>query len=241
MVMTISCIVNEKMNTWRNLCKELKNQFLKIMPKTIGYIRVSTDKQDLEKQKHILYDYAHKNKLIIDEFVEVEISSSKTQKERKIEELLTKLEQGDTLLVAELSRLGRNMLEVLGIVGKLNDKQIKIIFIRQPELSLVGSQTKLLLAIYSYIAETEKDFVSLRTKQALKALQEKGVKLGRPKGSSNKRGKKLDPYKDEIDKYHKMGVSTQAIMQIINSRLDKPIAYLSYMRFVKDLGTIKNP
>ena len=63
--------------------------------KVVGYIRVSTDKQDLEKQKHLLLEYAHNQKQLIDEFIEVEISSQKTKKERKIEILTGKLEKGD--------------------------------------------------------------------------------------------------------------------------------------------------
>ena len=86
---------------------------------TIGYIRVSTDHQDLEKQRHLLLEYSQQQKLIIDEFIEVEISSRKNQHERRISELMDKLNDGDVLLVAELSRLGRNMLETLNIINDL--------------------------------------------------------------------------------------------------------------------------
>ena len=72
--------------------------------KIIGYIRVSTDKQDADSQRHLLLEYAHSKKLVIDEFIEVEISSRENQKERRIEELKAKLKAGDTLMVAELSR-----------------------------------------------------------------------------------------------------------------------------------------
>ncbi|MBZ0295017.1 MAG: recombinase family protein [Anaerolineae bacterium] len=75
----------------------------------IGYIRVSTEKQDLEKQRHLLLEYAHQQKLKIDEFIEIEISSRKNQRERRISEVIEKLSDGDLLIVAELSRLGRNM------------------------------------------------------------------------------------------------------------------------------------
>jgi len=70
--------------------------------KTIGYIRVSTDKQDLLSQKHALLEYAQKNKLIIDRFIEVEISSRKSKKERRIDELLEILQPKDHLMVVEL-------------------------------------------------------------------------------------------------------------------------------------------
>ncbi len=108
------------------------------MTKVVGYIRVSSDKQDLEKQQHLLWQYAQTHQLLIDEFVRVEISSQKSLGERRIEELLAKLESGDTLLVAELSRLGRNMLETLNLVNELIQQEIQLIFVRQPELSTNG-------------------------------------------------------------------------------------------------------
>src|SRR5690606_10818202 len=160
----------------------------------IGYIRVSTDEQDLSKQRHLLLEHSQKHKLLIDEFIEIEISSRKNQNERRIDELLEKLNEGDVLLVAELSRLGRNMLETLNTIHDLTEKGVKITFIRQPELSTSGSQTQLLLAIYSYFAEAEREFISIRTKQGLAAVKARGQQLGRPKGTKNK-NRPLDPYR----------------------------------------------
>src|SRR3954466_10170868 len=151
--------------------------------KVIGYIRVSNEKQDFESQKHLLLEYAHQHKLIIDEMLSVEMSSRENTKDRRIDELQSKLSDGDTLIVAELSRLGRNMLETLIIINTLSEKSVKIIFVRQPELSTTGQHGKLLLAIYSYIAETEREFISMRTKDGLKAAKADGKLLGRPKGS----------------------------------------------------------
>lgn len=204
--------------------------------KTIGYIRVSTDDQDLSKQKHLLLEYAQQYKFVIDEFIEVEVSSRKDQRERRITELLSKLKGGDHLIVAELSRLGRNMLETLNIVTTLNDKGIKIIFVRQPELSTSGMHGKLLLAIYSYIAETEREFISLRTKQGLAAARANGQQLGRPKGSRNKKGLILEPFKDQIRAYLELSLPIRAIQKLINSRLQQPLTYNTYKYFVKYLA-----
>lgn len=77
------------------------------MGKIIAYLRASTDKQDLNHQKLELLEFARKKSLAIDEFVEITISSRKTSKQRRIDELLSILNEGDTLLVTELSRLGR--------------------------------------------------------------------------------------------------------------------------------------
>ena len=114
----------------------------------IAYIRVSTGKQDLDKQRHLLRSHAQSQQLLITEFIDADISSPKSTKERRVDELLEKLHRGDTLLVAELSRLGRNMLQTLNIINDLTVRGVDIHFVRQPELSTTGPHTKLLMAIY---------------------------------------------------------------------------------------------
>jgi DNA invertase Pin-like site-specific DNA recombinase len=198
----------------------------------LGYIRVSTDKQDADSQRHLLLEYAQAKKLIIDDWVSVEISSRKTIKERRIDELLTRLKQGDMLIVAELSRLGRNMLETLNIIHNLTENGVSLIFVRQPELSTTGPHTKLLLAIYSYFAESERDFISQRTKSGLAAAKASGTQLGRPKGAKSKH-RVLDPYQMQIANYLKMGLNLAAIHRIINHQLLKPITYQALKYFVE--------
>ena len=190
----------------------------------IGYIRVSSDKQDLHKQEHLLLKYAQQHQIQINEFVQIEISSRRNTKERRIDELMERLSTGDMLLVAELSRLGRNMFEVINIINHLSENGVEIIFVRQPELSTAGPQRKLLLAIYSYFAEAERDFISLRTKQGLAAAQARGKRLGRPKGSRDKK-RVLDPYREQIKHYLQMTVPLRRICTTINPLLEKPITY----------------
>ena len=76
--------------------------------KTIAYIRVSTSQQDVSNQRLEILEYARRNDLKVDDFLEIEVSSRRTLKERRIEELLSRLHSGDTLIVSELSRLGRS-------------------------------------------------------------------------------------------------------------------------------------
>ena len=197
----------------------------------IGYIRVSSDKQDLQKQEHLLLKYAQQHDLKITDFINIEISSRKGTKERRIDEVVAHLTIGDVLLVAELSRLGRNMFEVIQIINQLAENGVEVIFVRQPELSTVGPQRKLLLAIYSYFAEAERDFISIRTKQGLAATQASGKKLGRPKGSRNKQ-RVLDPYRQQIMQYLQLGLSLRRIRTVLNPHLETPLTYPSYRYFV---------
>ena len=211
--------------------------------KNIAYTRISTNQQDLKKQKHLLLEYAQKNQWLIHEFIEAEVSSQKNQQQRKINILLDKLNQGDRLLVAELSRLGRNMLETLNIINTLSEKGIQIIFVRQPELSTSNHHSKLLLAIYSYFAEAEREYISIRTKQGLAAAKAQGKQLGRPKGSKNKKGRALDNYRADLKRYLELKLSISSIMKIINPQLPKPVSYHTYKYYIEhddELLQVKN-
>jgi DNA invertase Pin-like site-specific DNA recombinase len=206
----------------------------------IGYIRVSTDKQNLKNQKHKILSYAHDHKIIVDEFIEIEISSKKEAKKRKIDEFFEKLTKGDTLICTELSRLGRNMLEILNLIELFNKKQIKLIFVNQPELSTNQNNalSSLLLAIYGYFAQTEREIISERTKQGLAAAKASGKQLGRPKGAKAK-VRVLDPYNLEIMEYLNMNLSQSSILKLINTKLDKSITITSLRYHVENTLDLK--
>ena len=210
----------------------------------LGYIRVSTDKQNLENQKHKILEYAHSHKLTIDEFVELEISSKGDLKKRKIDELYLKLHSGDTLICTELSRLGRNMLEILNLIERFNSAGIKLIFVNQPELSTNQNSalSSLLLAIYGYFAQTEREIISERTKQGLAAAKASGKQLGRPKGAKAK-VRVLDPFNLEILGLLNMDVAQSSILKIINTKLDKPVTITSlryHIENTKDLAKARD-
>ena len=71
------------------------------MSKTIAYIRTSTDKQDLNNQKLEIFEYAKKHKLTVDDFIQMSISSRKNSKERRIDEMMEKLDGADILIVSQ--------------------------------------------------------------------------------------------------------------------------------------------
>lgn len=100
----------------------------------------------------------------INEFIDIEISSRKNLSKGGIDELPAKLTKCDTLLVTELYQFGRNILQTLNITNELSEQDIKIAFVHQPELSITGHQPKLLLTIFSYFAEKEREYIPLRTK-----------------------------------------------------------------------------
>ena len=183
--------------------------------KTIGYLRVSTDKQDAKNQKFEIMDYAQKNNMTISEFIEVEMSSRMDRKKRRIDELFEKLDNGDTLITSELSRLGRSTGEVIGIVNDLIAKKVRFIAIKQG-MVINGEhdlQTKVLVTLFSLLAEMERDILSQRTVQALKAKKAQGVILGRPKGSLGQ--SKLDGKTAQIQELLKHRVAKSAIARMV--------------------------
>jgi DNA invertase Pin-like site-specific DNA recombinase len=183
----------------------------------IAYLRVSTQQQDLESQKLAIHEYARSQKLIVDQFLEVEVSSRKSTRARRIDELFELLNEGDTLLVAELSRLGRSVGEIVMIADKLIQKHVRFVSIKE-NILLNGKKkdisTKVMLTMFSLFAEIERDLISERTKLSLAAAKARGKKLGRPKGSLSK--SKLDNRKEAIEKFLRFGVSKSAIARMMD-------------------------
>ena len=174
--------------------------------RTIAYIRVSTSGQDTEKNKADILMMANEKKLGLVRFVEEKASGKKSWKERKIAEIIDDLSENDRLVVPELSRLGRSMLEIMEILSIAKQKGISIYAVKGA-WELNGSiQSKVMAMAFSIAAEIERDLISARTKEALKARKAAGVKLGRPKGPGKS---KLDPHRDEIVALLKNG-STKA-------------------------------
>ena len=97
----------------------------------IGYIKVSSSKQTLEHQRFEIENFARHEGIKIDTWIEETISSRKPLKDRKLGKLLNKLSKGDIVISTEISRLGRNMLEVMGILQTCLEKDCEIITIKE--------------------------------------------------------------------------------------------------------------
>lgn len=164
-------------------------------PKTVSYLRVSTIEQDTEKNKMEILKLANEKDFGQVQFVEEKASGKKSWKERKIHQIIDDLSKGDRLIVPELSRLGRSMLEIMEILSIARQKGISIYSVKGG-WELNGTiQSKVMAMAFSIAAEIERDLISKRTKEALKARKAKGLKLGRPKGAGKS---KLDQYREEI-------------------------------------------
>src|SRR5947207_2390564 len=150
--------------------------------KTIGYLRVSTGAQELEKNKADILHLANQYDLGRVQFIEEKASGKISWRKRRIAELLDTLEAQDCIIVSELSRLGRSMLECMEILSIATQKGISVYAVKGNWRLDQSIQSKILAMAFSMAAEIERDLISQRTKEALAARKAAGIKLGRPRG-----------------------------------------------------------
>lgn len=167
-----------------------------VMTKNVGYLRVSKMGQDLDKNKADILLLANKQGLGVVSFVEDVVSGKKTWRERKIAGIINDLEKGDSLIVSELSRIGRSMLEIMEILSLAMQKGVKVFSVKGGWHLDDSLQSKVTAMAFSIAAEIERELISERTKEALRARKAKGLPLGRPKGPGKS---KLDYFKPEIE------------------------------------------
>lgn len=182
----------------------------------LGYSRVSTYTQTTLNQKHAILEFAHNNKLHVDEIIEVTTSSRKHRKERLIDETLEKITHKDILIVYSLDRLGRSTIETLNIIQDIKQKGITLIIIKEGltiEPYNDNPLNQMLLTMLTAVADLERSFISERTKAGLARVKANGTKLGRQKGQKVK--SKFDEYKEDIIRYKAKGLPLGSIIKLI--------------------------
>lgn len=147
-----------------------------------GYTRVSTEKQSIENQYFEIKNYARDKNIKIDSFIEETMSGSVAIGNRKLGALIGSLQKDDTLIVTELSRLGRSILQVMGFLNTCIQKGVVIYSIKENFELSDNINSKVLAFAFSLSAEIERQLISQRTKEGLARRKAEGVILGRPKG-----------------------------------------------------------
>ena len=172
-----------------------------------GYIRVSTDKQTVNNQRYEISQYCEKNCLSVNRWIEEVISGTRRIDERKLGKLIKKMKKDDILICSELSRLGRNLLMIMGILNECMNRSIQVWTIKDNYRLGNDINSKVLAFAFGLSSEIERNLISQRTKEALARKRAEGMTLGRPKGSKSKK-KKLSGRESEI-------------LGLINKRLPK--------------------
>lgn len=182
--------------------------------KAVGYLQVSKADQDLEKNKADILSMANELDLGKVEFLEEKASGKISWKKRKLAEAIERLGIGDKIIVSELSRLGRSMLECMEVLSVAMEKGIRVYAVKGNWRLDDSIQSKIIAMAFSMAAEIERELISQRTKEALRARKASGVTLGRPKGPGKS---KLDQFQPEIEGLLANGATQKFIAERYNT------------------------
>jgi DNA invertase Pin-like site-specific DNA recombinase len=192
-----------------------------------GYIRISTDKQTTENQRYEILKFASIKQFEIEEWIEETISSTKRLDVRKFGSLLIRMQKGDVLIVSELSRLGRNLMQIMKILHDCMEKDVMVYTVKENYELGNNISSKVLAFAFGLSAEIERNLISQRTKEALARRKAEGQILGRPRGSKSQI-RKLTGKEDEIRSLMNKKISYSAIGRILG------VHRLTVSSFVKE-------
>ena len=144
----------------------------------IGYARVSTNDQNLAHQIALLTEAG------CEDIFEEKISGAKKSRP-ELENLLSRIREGDTLVVCKLDRLARSTHHLLEIVEILREKKAAFYSLGEPWADTTTSAGKMIMTVFAGIAEFERDLIRERTSVGREAAMKKGIKFGRPRSLSS--------------------------------------------------------
>lgn len=201
-----------------------------------AYLRVSTNSQDAENQKLGVLDYCNTRKLVPLKIITDEISTQVKWHDRKINQILNEAVAGDVIVVSEISRLARSTLQVLEILELAAKKRISVHIVKNGLVMDGSIQATITATILGLAAQIEREFISMRTKEALTRRKDSGLPMGRPKGKAET--VKLDEHRTVIQSYLKKGVNKRSIAKIIEC---SPTTLYNWLEREKDQKLSKIP
>jgi putative DNA-invertase from lambdoid prophage Rac len=164
------------------LKKNKKLKFPEIIPVTYGYLRVSTDKQNIETNRMNILKLANEKKLGNVIFVQEVVSGRKDWRNRSLGKLFEKMNPGDSLIMSELSRISRDFLGALEFISECRRKKINILSVIGDIPLVDDSNSLLLLSIANWKNQTDLESISARTKTGIAYAKSQGKICGRPPG-----------------------------------------------------------
>lgn len=147
----------------------------------VGYCRVSKSEMHLDRQIDSLIEVGIDLRNIYKE----KVTGTKRERE-ELNKMLSELQQGDTVVVCELSRLSRSTKDLFEIVEQIHSAGAQIKSLKESWLDTTSPQGKLLFTIFAGLSQFERDLLSERTKDGLKAAKIRGRLGGRPRVRSDK-------------------------------------------------------
>ncbi|MCY4299419.1 MAG: master DNA invertase Mpi family serine-type recombinase [Flavobacteriaceae bacterium] len=154
-----------------------------------GYIRVSSEKQTIENQYYEINKFCKNENLIVDKWIKETISGIKNVEDRKLGRLLKTMKKDDILICTELSRLGRSLMMIMGVLNQCMKSELVVWTIKDNYRLGNDISSKVLAFAFGLSAEIERNLISQRTKEALDRKRAEGIILGRPKGRKSSKTK----------------------------------------------------
>jgi len=191
-----------------------------------GYIRVSTDKQTTENQKIVIKNYCKLHRLTKVQWISETISGTKSPDKRKLGQLLKEAKEGDTVVITELSRLGRSLVMIFNVLQIFLENKVRVIAIKENYELGDNVQSKVLAFAFGLSAEIERQLISERTKAGLERARKAGKQIGRLKGVSPTKFK-LTGKERYIKKQLKLGRSKLSIAKELN------VTWVTFNNFIK--------
>lgn len=195
----------------------------------IGYIRVSSTKQTVQHQRYEIEQFAHLNNITVDKWVMETVTSRQPLDKRRLGQLLDELQTGDILIAAEISRLGRSLLEVMRILENCLNKNCQVWTLKENYRLGNDIQSKVMAFAFGLSAEIERNLISQRTKASLESVRASGKRLGRPFSAQSKR-LKLAQNTKKIKKLLEMGWTKYRIAQTMQ------VKHATVSRFITRMG-----
>jgi DNA invertase Pin-like site-specific DNA recombinase len=151
----------------------MKKDVSSLPPRVIGYLRVSTGGQDLGNQQLGILHFANDHGWKVELFQET-VSGRVSYKDRGLGSIVQELKANDVLIVSELSRLGRSMLEIITLLCELSDRGVKVFAIKGNHKVDNSIQSKVMTMVLCMAAEIERELISQRTKSSAKEEARRG-------------------------------------------------------------------
>lgn len=176
-------------------------------PRVIGYARVSTREQNLDRQIKALTDYGC-------DFILEEKKTGKNLDRIELQNLLNTVKAGDTVVVSELTRISRSTADLHSLVEKLDAKGVKFKSLKESWIDTTTAHGRLLLTMFAGIAQFERELMLERQAEGIEVAKERGVKFGRKLDKDANLARAIELYKEgkypagEIAKMCKMSRAT---------------------------------
>lgn len=181
----------------------------------IGYKRVSTQNQKLDRQTDLLNEYG------VERIFEEKVTGTKIER-IELNRMLDMLREGDVVIVTDLTRLSRTTKDLFNIVSEIESKGAGIKSLKESWLDTTTPQGKFLFTIFAGLSELERDLTAERTKQGLVSARNRGAKLGRPNKFQEKRETILNMYNSNDysinDIITATGISKTSLYRLVNAQ-----------------------